>query len=121
MEKQRWRYREVSSITVLTDGCWSEVHEFDAVVVSNGQYTVPNIPDIKSIDRFDRPCLHSHLYRNADPFRGKTVVIHGQPPLMTDLWVSWARFVQEAPFPGKILRCKLDSLPIVSTFVPELI
>ena len=66
------------SVPVTAHGCCLQVHEFDAVVVSNGQYTIPNIPDIKNIDKFENPCVHSHLYRNADPFEGKTVVVHGQ-------------------------------------------
>ena len=84
----KWNVEVMSAgkTNVSTEGSvpvWSrrrclQVHEFDAVVVSNGQYSIPNIPDIKNIDKFENPCVHSHLYRDADFFEGKTVAVHGQ-------------------------------------------
>ena len=94
----------------MDGGCF-EVHEFDAVVVSNGQYTVPNIPDIKNIDRFGRPCLHSHLYRNADPFRGKTVVVHGQPSSMMMMTHGSVRaYPAGGSFSGKDIALQVGSV-----------
>ena len=54
-----------------------QLHRFDAVAVCNGHNTVPYCPDIQGLDLFDRPVLHSHLYRNATLFVGKTVVVLG--------------------------------------------
>lgn len=55
---------------------------YDAVVVASGHYSTPYIPDsIKNITEFNaaHPGLisHSKLYRNAEPYRDKKVVVVG--------------------------------------------
>jgi len=61
------------------------VDQFDAVVVSNGHYSVPHVPEIPGIENFSNLCLHSHLYRRADPFKDMTVAILGNANSGRDL------------------------------------
>jgi hypothetical protein len=50
---------------------------FDAVLVCNGHYTEPHLPDIPGGSDFPGLLMHSHNYRRADPFKGQRVAIIG--------------------------------------------
>jgi cation diffusion facilitator CzcD-associated flavoprotein CzcO len=56
-----------------SDYWWKE--HFDAVVVANGHYSVPYIPEIKGLQDFERrkpgSVLHTKAYRGRDVYRGK--------------------------------------------------
>ena len=62
---------------------------FDAVVVANGHYATPFIPDMKNMSEFQRahPSIisHSKQYRNPEPFRNKKVVVVGNGPSGVDI------------------------------------
>ncbi|KAJ5689291.1 hypothetical protein N7462_003683 [Penicillium macrosclerotiorum] len=64
----------------LHDGI-NTTRTYDAVVVANGHYTVPNIPDIAGIAAWDKAypesISHSKLYDSPNPFCGKKVVVVG--------------------------------------------
>lgn len=55
--------------------------EYDAIVVANGHYTVPNIPEIPGLLDFHNShpgaVLHSKLYRGPEQFKGKRVLVVG--------------------------------------------
>jgi cation diffusion facilitator CzcD-associated flavoprotein CzcO len=51
---------------------------FEAVVVCNGHYSVPNIPDdLIGLDTFRGLKMHSHDYRHPGLFEGKSVIVLG--------------------------------------------
>ncbi|KAM4547274.1 uncharacterized protein V3H82_020915 isoform 1-T2 [Fundulus diaphanus] len=50
---------------------------FDAVFVCSGHYSDPHVPDIPGIQNFKGQVLHSHAYRSAEPFSGRTVLVLG--------------------------------------------
>lgn len=56
-----------------SDYWWKEY--FDAVVVANGHYSVPYIPEIKGLQEFERrgpgSVVHTKGYRGRDSYRGK--------------------------------------------------
>ena len=52
-------------------------NEFDYVVVANGHFSVPYIPEIEGMDTFPGHILHSHEFREAEQFKGKNVVVLG--------------------------------------------
>lgn len=56
-----------------SDYWWKEY--FDAVVVANGHYSVPYIPEIKGLQDFERrrpgSVIHTKAYRGRDAYRGK--------------------------------------------------
>lgn len=54
-------------------------HEYsvDAVIVCNGHYSVPLLPDDVCLDLFEGLVLHSHNYRHAETFSERTVLCLG--------------------------------------------
>ena len=62
---------------------------YDAVVVANGHYTVPRLPNIKGIKEWNKlnPGVISHTksYRRPEPFAEKKVIIVGNAASGTDI------------------------------------
>jgi len=52
---------------------------FDALVVANGHYSLPNLPDppLPGSDSWPGTQMHAHNYRNPASFAGKVVVVVG--------------------------------------------
>ena len=50
---------------------------FDKVIVANGHFSVPFVPEYKGMDSFPGRIMHSHDFRDAEEFRDKNVVILG--------------------------------------------
>lgn len=78
------------------DHWWSE--EFDAVVVANGHYTVPFLPDIPGLAEYHEahPCIisHSKSFRDPQSYKGKTVVVIGASISGPDIASSIASIVK---------------------------
>lgn len=51
--------------------------EFDYVVVANGHFSVPNIPQFKGFENFNGRILHAHDFRDALEFKGKDILLVG--------------------------------------------
>ncbi|XP_018324131.1 dimethylaniline monooxygenase [N-oxide-forming] 3 isoform X2 [Agrilus planipennis] len=86
----------VKQIESLTNGKWlvklldvksktETEHIYNVVMVCNGHYEKPFIPDIKGASGFEGMKLHSHAYRIAEIFTGKTVLIIGGGPSGIDI------------------------------------
>ncbi|PGH02984.1 hypothetical protein AJ80_08775 [Polytolypa hystricis UAMH7299] len=62
-----------------TDTWWKE--HFDAVVVANGHYSVPYIPEIEGLAEFEesypRSVEHSKAFRGREKYRNKRVIVVG--------------------------------------------
>lgn len=43
----------------------------------SSNYSNPAIPDVKGSDIFRGKIMHSHNYRDADPFKGNSVLVIG--------------------------------------------
>lgn len=69
----RWKLHVVDE---TTEGA-EEVCCADAVVVCNGHYSEPRIPEYEGQDLFQGLQMHSHNYRTPGPFVGKRVVVVG--------------------------------------------
>ena len=58
-----------------------EVENYDAVVVANGHYTVPSVPDIKGVQQWNTAypgsIIHSKAYRRPEDYIGKKVLVIG--------------------------------------------
>ena len=67
--------------------CTWKVNEenFDFVVVANGHYTKPSIPDIFKNSSFEGEIMHTHYYRKAESLAGKNVLVIGQGPSGQDI------------------------------------
>jgi thioredoxin reductase len=51
--------------------------DYDAIVVCNGHYSEPRIPDISGMDSFPGLQMHSHNYRDPERFRDLNVLVIG--------------------------------------------
>ncbi|XP_050395255.1 uncharacterized protein LOC126814258 [Patella vulgata] len=51
--------------------------EFDAVIVCNGQYAVPKLPDVPGLNIFQGTTIHGHSYREPSIFKDKYVLTVG--------------------------------------------
>ncbi|PSQ95468.1 MAG: hypothetical protein BRD55_10555 [Bacteroidetes bacterium SW_9_63_38] len=71
--------RDGFDVTVRPTGtdAAAETHAFDYVVVCNGVFSEPFVPDIQGQDRFDGSLIHSSQMRNRAMPRGKRVVVVG--------------------------------------------
>eukprot|EP00127_Corallochytrium_limacisporum_P000924 Clim_evm8s33 gene=Clim_evmTU8s33 len=61
-----------------------------AIVISNGVYNDPNIPDFKGINDYQGKVIHSSVYTNGKEYKGKKVLIIGfgnsGAEISVDLW-----------------------------------
>ncbi|APA13535.1 hypothetical protein SS1G_07828 [Sclerotinia sclerotiorum 1980 UF-70] len=74
--QDRW---EITSKSTITN---NEIKEtYDAVVIANGHYSVPFIPDVPGIKEFNsaHPSIisHSKIFRSPASFAGKKVIVVG--------------------------------------------
>lgn len=61
-----------------TDAKETVIHQrVDAIVVCNGHYSEPRVPEYEGQTSFGGIQMHSHNYRTPDPFVGKRVVVVG--------------------------------------------
>jgi len=72
----RWRVSSSSSSNSRTESLPVE-EEFDAVLVCNGHYSEPRVPQFPGFDVFPGLQTHSHNYRRPEEFIGKKVVLVG--------------------------------------------
>lgn len=64
---------------------------FDSVFVCSGHYSDPHIPVIPGIEHFKGQVLHSHSYRFAEPFAGRSVVVLGARASGVDISMELAK------------------------------
>lgn len=62
---------------------------FDAVVMANGHYATPFVPDIKGMKEFSEAhpsvIIHSKTFRKPEPYKGQKVIVVGNGPSGTDI------------------------------------
>ncbi|XP_078484088.1 uncharacterized protein LOC100175875 [Ciona intestinalis] len=63
---------------------------FDGVMVCNGHYSIPRVPDIEGMSDFPGRLIHSHDYRAPQDFENRTVVILGAKSSGTDIALDLA-------------------------------
>ncbi len=54
-----------------------QTEQFDHVVVANGHFSTPNVPQFEGFDSFSGRVLHAHDFRDALEFKDKDVLIIG--------------------------------------------
>uniref|UniRef100_T1H1R1 Flavin-containing monooxygenase n=1 Tax=Megaselia scalaris TaxID=36166 RepID=T1H1R1_MEGSC len=60
-------------------------YNFDFVFICNGHYQEPLYPTIEGLDSFSGTTIHSHYYREPQPFRDETVLVIGAGPSGRDI------------------------------------
>lgn len=82
--KHMWH---VETRDIRTNTCTTE--EFDAVIVANGHYNTPYVPDIPGIrewrSAFPDSITHSKHYRRPEEYANKKVVVVGNGPSGIDI------------------------------------
>lgn len=77
-------------------------HVYDAVVVANGHYTVPYVPDIKGIANWNATypgaIIHSKAYRKPEDFTGKKVLVVGNSASGLDIATQIGKYCQSPVF-----------------------
>ena len=67
-------------------------HRFSHVIVASGHYSTPNIPSIPGIESFTGRLLHSHDFRGAEEFSGKTMLLIGAALTAEDIALQLVKF-----------------------------
>lgn len=109
--------------------------EFDAVVIANGHYTVPNIPHIEGLAKFNELhpdiLIHSKSYRSAQSFKDKKVLIVGGSfssanilqyvvPLAKETFISKRGPHLVFPWIDKAVESEgISTKPVIERFLPE--
>ncbi|KAF2803108.1 FAD/NAD(P)-binding domain-containing protein [Mytilinidion resinicola] len=133
---------QVVDVRPATDNKWlvksvnvrskTELEEiYDGVIVANGHFIVPFVPDIEGLkewnEKYPGVVSHSKYFRKPDVFAGKKTIVIGNSasgldissqiaPLCTPplLWSQKAApHLQPAPDPSKL------DLPPIAAFIPE--
>ena len=52
--------------------------QFDNVIVANGHFSTPNVPEFEGVRTFNGRVMHAHDFRDALEFKGKDVLIVGR-------------------------------------------
>lgn len=104
---------------------------YDVVIVANGHFIVPYVPDIEGIkewnDKYPGIISHSKYFRKPEEFEGKKVVVVGNSASGIDIGSQLATYCKlpvlcsqkstsmlfPAPDPRKL------ELPQISVFIPE--
>ncbi|XP_054719728.1 uncharacterized protein LOC129229444 [Uloborus diversus] len=68
---------------------------YDAVMVCNGHYSVPYIPEIEGLHSFNGLLIHSHDYRDAKKFKNLKVVVLGAGASGIDIALEVSKFAKE--------------------------
>lgn len=82
---------QTSKFTQTGDGATYDrrLWTFDSVVVASGHFDVPRVPDIPGLSTwqalFPDRVTHSKGYRNADPYKGSTVLLLGAGTSSSDI------------------------------------
>jgi putative flavoprotein involved in K+ transport len=104
-----------------TDGVWSVetsngTVEADTVVVATGYNHTPFLPEYPGRESFEGELLHASQYRNAEPYRGRDVLVVGSgntgAEIAVDLVEGGARRVRLAVrTPPNIVRRQVAGTP----------
>ena len=103
---------------------------YDAVVVANGHYSVPSLPNIKGIKEWNQAnpgvISHTKFYRRPGPFANKKVIIVGNAASGTDI-ASQIGTISKQPFlmsqrSESILAFAagyMENVPEIAEFLPD--
>ena len=82
-------------------------HTFDYVIVANGHFSTPNVPQFDGFENFPGRILHSHEFKDAREFAEQNVLLIGSgysaEDIASQLWKFGAREV--------IISYRLDLCP----------
>ncbi|KAG5891245.1 hypothetical protein JTB14_004359 [Gonioctena quinquepunctata] len=71
---------------------------YDAIMICNGHYNDPVIPEIPGQKNFSGTIEHSHSFRSPESYQGKKVVVVGAGPSGLDLTLQVSKVAQHVAF-----------------------
>jgi indole-3-pyruvate monooxygenase len=105
---------EMGWVATTTAGEYRSRH----VIVATGCNAVPHRPQWPGQEKFGGRILHSSEYRNADPFRGQSVLVVGfgnsGGEIAIDLYEQGARVTMAVRSPVNIVPREILGLPILT-------
>ncbi|RVW31673.1 Flavin-containing monooxygenase FMO GS-OX-like 9 [Vitis vinifera] len=87
---------------------------FDAVVVATGHYSKPRLPSIKGMDVWKRNQMHSHIYRDPEPFCKEVVVVVGNSLSGQDISMELVDVAKEIHLSAKSLEISEGLAKVIS-------
>ncbi|CAG9820500.1 unnamed protein product [Phaedon cochleariae] len=89
-------YHHLEAVSPIHGGKWSvqvknlrtkkvETKDFDSIIICVGNYSDPIVPKLPGENEFAGSIIHSHDYRNTDPYKNKTVLVVGVGPSGIDI------------------------------------
>ncbi|XP_055952147.1 uncharacterized protein LOC129988065 isoform X2 [Argiope bruennichi] len=72
-----------------------ETYIYDAVMVCNGHYSVPYMPEIEGLNDFKGVIIHSHDYREPQDFKDLKVVVLGAGASGIDIAIEVSKVAKE--------------------------
>jgi putative flavoprotein involved in K+ transport len=107
------------SVTVSREGKKRVLHPRH-VVMATGVSGIPNIPRIPALDHFRGKVMHSHEYADAEPWRGKHVVVIGTGTsghdIAQDLYSAGAHVTIVQRSPTLIINCDPSAQLVYSLY-----
>ncbi len=100
---------------------------FDAVMVCNGHYARPRVPELAGIDAFPGRIWHSHNYRTPERFAGRRVALWGTSASGADISlelskvadVIWCGNAFADVEPGRTIRGNIRVYPSPRAVTPD--
>lgn len=83
--------------TNLTDN-QTMTAQYDIVLLCPGRHSVPNWPQMRSLSTFKGHIIHSHDYRNREPFTGHRVAVVGGGPSGIDIALEISKVADDVLF-----------------------
>ncbi|CAH1119715.1 unnamed protein product [Phaedon cochleariae] len=89
-------YHHLEVVSPGPGGIWSvqvknlktnmvEKKEFDSIMICVGNYSDPIVPKLPGKNKFNGSIIHSHDFRNLNPYKNKRVLIVGNGPSGLDI------------------------------------
>lgn len=110
-----WR---VSSEDLTTKTSAVAAARYDAVIVCNGHFSTPKMPDIPAMDRYAGVVIHSHDYRAPERFRDADVLVVGAGPSGIDICCDVAKVASRvsAKVSGRPSELSIESASVAGIF-----
>ena len=88
------------------------------LVIATGYNRVPQMPTWEGLEDFTGPVIHSHDYKNGQPFKGKKVLVVGfgnsGAEISLDLWEHGARPIQSVRSAVNVLPREILGQPTLA-------
>jgi cation diffusion facilitator CzcD-associated flavoprotein CzcO len=123
---EKW---EVEAESTVSGDTVKEI--YDAVVVANGHYSTPFLPDIPGIKEFHEAhpevIIHSKHYRSPTSYTGQKVIVIGNGPSGLDIAYQIGKScrkplllsVRHPTRPDKLEHTGADEIPEIKEFLPD--